>query len=230
MGLTIHYTIRFDGTKDELVEALQSIRKRCLDLPFKEVTTVDLKEITDKAIKTWNHFQDNQAYSVKQRDRAIAHYGLTAWDIITSIENDAKFENSLLPCSMVSLELWTGEGCEGSNLAFHKRKRQKYWRCDSFCKTQYAEHFVRCHLLVIELLDIVKETKGFTLTYVNDEGEYWETRDIKVLAKSINEYTTMIKSIFGTLKENLPEGMTLESGIEGSENYIKVKDSQRTEK
>ena len=220
MGLTIHYTIRFDGSKQELVSKLQAVRQKCLDLPFENVSTVDQKEITPQAIKTWDTYQFNRDFTTEQRDAAIAEHGLDAWDIISASDYNAK--PHLQPCSLVSLGLWPGKGCESSDLGFNKRPRQKYWRCSSFCKTQYADHFVRCHLLVVQLMDIIKGIDGFTVE-VTDEGEYWETRSIETLAKNINESTAMIKGVLGALQANMGNGMTIEANIDKSENYINIK-------
>ena len=96
---------------------------------------------------------------------------------------------------MISLYLWPGEGCESSELNFQKRKRKSV--CSSFCKTQYAEQFVKCHLLVVQLLDMLK-AEGFEVD-VSDEGHYWQTRDLKVLAKNINDYTSLISSVFAKI-------------------------------
>jgi len=123
------------------------------------------------------------------------------------------------PTTMVSLPLMPGEGCESSDLHF-QRIRGKY-RCKSFCKTQYAKQFVKCHLLVIQLLDMLKK-EGFEVD-VYDEGEYWQTRDLKVLAKNINESTAVISSVLGGLKSAAEErGMVVDAPIETCKNIMKV--------
>jgi len=37
MGLTIHYTIEFEGTTKQLQGELENVRRICLDLPFEKV-------------------------------------------------------------------------------------------------------------------------------------------------------------------------------------------------
>ena len=57
------------------------------------------------------------------------------------------------------------------------------WRWGSFCKTQYAsnpacggvENFLRCHLVVVRLLDFLRAT-GLVAVEAHDEGGYWEHR------------------------------------------------------
>lgn len=222
MGLTIHYKIRFKGTAPELKERLESIRQKCMDLPFAEVSNVEQKEVTTKAIDTWNFHQCNPNSNREKRDAAIAEFGLDAWDVINAMDYDAKDKIPLKPCSMVALYLWPGEGCESSDLHFTKRPRQRYWTAKEFCKTQYATEFVRCHLLVVKLIDMCKDA-GFEIVSICDEGEYYETRDMSKLGESINAYTALIEGIFGALKNNLPEGCSMEAPIETSKNYMRVK-------
>ena len=70
-------------------------------------------------------------------------------------------------------------------------------------------------------MDILKE-EDFEVN-VSDEGDYWETRDLKALGKSINEYTSLISSVFGSLQSFAEQNdMTIEAPIETSKNYIKV--------
>ena len=101
--------------------------------------------------------------------------------------------------------------------------------CRSFCKTQYATRFVDCHLLVIKLLDMLQE-KGFKLD-VSDEGNYWETRDLEVLAKNINDYTVLLGAVFDSLKQSCSksgQNLSVQSQIEHCKNLVVVrKKSQR---
>lgn len=125
------------------------------------------------------------------------------------------------PATVISFGVWAGEGCESTDFNFEKRGER--WVCSSFTKTQYAEEFVKCHLLVIKVLDLFVE-QGFTAK-VNDEGEYWETRDLSKLAKSINEYTQMIQAICGGLKkaaEKTNRDIRIEAPIDECKNYMKV--------
>jgi len=130
-----------------------------------------------------------------------------------------------MPINMVSFLTWAGEGCESSNFSF--QRIHKRYVCNSFCKTQYATEFVRCHLLIIKVLDLFK-AEGFEVD-VSDEGEYWGTRDLSKLAENINDYTVLIKGIFGDLQDAVDKadnGVTLEAPIKTCENYMKVDDSK----
>jgi hypothetical protein len=74
----------------------------------------------------------------------------------------------------------------------------------SFCKTQYAsghglDHFLRCHLSVVRLLDHAKELG--ILASVNDEGGFWEKRDVKALAQQVGEWNQSMAAFVGQLKD-----------------------------
>lgn len=79
-------------------------------------------------------------------------------------------------------------------------------------KTQYAG--IEIHKLIIHLLKYLsgKYLRNFT---VNDEGEYWETGDEKLLQDTFKRYTDLIES-FASSIENCP----IKSG-ESFEAYFK---------
>jgi hypothetical protein len=84
------------------------------------------------------------------------------------------------------------------------RTELKGWCWSSFCKTQYAsqygvEHFLRCHLTVIRLLDHAKQLG--ILASVSDEGDYWEKRDIKALTQEVGEWNEGMAGLVGQLKD-----------------------------
>jgi hypothetical protein len=229
MGLTIHYTVEFKGTAKQLQTKLEKIRQACRDLPFEKVgEKIETAQITKETIKIWDWLQNMLSYpqnsqnSLAMRDLIMKELGVTTWRMIELGEWREEGNRSWKvqkPTTMVSLYLWPGEGCESAELNF-QRIRGKFI-CRSFCKTQYAEEFVKCHLLVVQLLDMLK-AEGFDVD-VYDEGEYWETRDLKVLGKNINESTAMIAGLFGNLKSAAKEqGMVATSPIEGCKNIMRV--------
>jgi len=226
MGLTIHYTIEFNGTSKQLRKKLEKIRQACRDLPFEEVgEKVETVRITKALIDLWGYYQEScyeGRTTVEQRDEHFAGLGIDPWQMVELGEwrqDGTTYWKEVKPTTMVSLPLWPGEGCESSDLYF-QRIRGKL-RCRSYCKTQYAEDFVRCHLLVVKLLDMLK-AEGFDVV-CHDEGGYYETRDLKVLAKNINEFTTTIAGLLGDLKSAAKEnGMVVEAPIETCQNYMKV--------
>lgn len=54
-----------------------------------------------------------------------------------------------------------------------------------FCKTQFAD--ISTHILIIDLLKNIQPY--FDSLIVEDEGEYWETYDINLLRKHIDNFT-----------------------------------------
>jgi hypothetical protein len=223
MGITIHYKIEFDGSAKELTSKLEKIKNKCRDLPFEEVGDVKNKVITESIRDRYNYLQNitfhpnNSEENLRNRDKELENMGVSIW---TMIEASNFYDKRNKNQNIVLLSLLPGKGCEYSDLNFYEIPNHKF-NCRSFCKTQYSENFVKDHLLVIKLLDILKE-EGFKVE-VSDEGKYWETRDIKVLAENINLSTKMLISVFEKLKEQFKGTDTrIESNIENSKNFIKI--------
>lgn len=223
MGLDIRHKIKFSGTQSELTNRLSEIRNKCRDLPFEEVGEVKSITITKEMIDTYHFWQDycrypeNTTDNLNKRDQALKDLGVTTWLII-----NLGTANKLTPKrEVVIFDLWPGEGCEGAYFYFIKNKTNNTWYASGFCKTQYAEHFIRCHLLIVDLYDMFKE-KDFDIE-VKDEGGYWETRDLKVLAKNLNDYTYLLLNIAGALKKQV-EGTNahVDCEIDKSQNIISI--------
>jgi len=141
---------------------------------------------------------------------------------------DGHVSYSLAPTHVIAFSTWPGEGCEEANFGLcqyprflcverHGRKRNiptklPGWSWRSFCKTQYAsnpecggvQNFLRCHLLVVAMLDRAKELG--LLEEVSDEGGYWEKRDAEALAKAVGEWNGFIAAFAGQLKDALSGG------------------------
>lgn len=222
MGLTINYKIAFKGTAEELYDKLKIVRQKCRDLPFETVSDIEHIRYSKEDIAFFNSLQDwcfypnNTEENLAKRDRMLKDKGL---DINTMINLVVGHGGRASSYHMINLWVHPGEGCESMDLNFVKKR--VYWRCGGFCKTQYATHFVRCHLLVIKVLDLLKQ-EGF-IVEVRDGGDYWGTRDLEALAKSINEYTAMLKQISGQLHEAVRDSdMEIEAAIDTCENHIKT--------
>ena len=225
MGLTIHYQIGFKGTAEELLGKLQTIKNTCMDLPYEQVDEIQHQKYSKadyqfyKGLEQRTFYPNNTAENMQKTQalyqaRGINREALIEYDVY---HRTKRFS----PIEIIQWNVWAGEGCEGTDFNFFKKKT--WWHCHSFTKTQYAEQFVKCHLLVIKVLDLFKE-QGFTVK-VNDEGHYWETRDLKVLAENINDYTDMLKTVLGSITEQvLKAGFVVESNIENCENYMDVKE------
>ena len=78
------------------------------------------------------------------------------------------------------------------------------WRWEGFCKTQYAslhgwEHFRRCHLAVLGLLEAARRL-GCRVT-VSDEGEYWPRRNEAALRQNVEQMNCAIAAAAGAMKD-----------------------------
>jgi hypothetical protein len=125
---------------------------------------------------------------------------------------------------MVGFSMEPGPGCEPINLficrypltaeernegrnATHclRLTNASGWRGHAFCKTQYASdpecgglpNFLRCHLLVVAVLDKAKAL-GFKVD-VNDEGGYWLKRSVPELGQQIQHWNKFIADFFKDL-------------------------------
>ena len=147
------------------------------------------------------------------------------------------------PVEIVGFSAWPGEGCESLeiglarypatmewfDLRYSQRPRYRTirtnlrgWRWHAFCKTQYASkhgltHFLRCHLLVVAVLDRAKELG--ILQQVSDEGHYWKRRRLDVLMRQLEGYNALVGAFARMFKEAVPEGLTLQSEIEQHPDY-----------
>ncbi len=223
MGLTINYDIKFQGTQTDLVNKLSKVRNLCLDKPFESVGEIKPIIITKEIIDRYNYLQeitsypDNSDENLRKRDEELLELGVSI-DLMINLDVNEKLTPDR---QFVIFNVWAGNGCEDTEFYFAKNKTNNKWYASGFTKTQFAEHFIRCHLLVIYVLDMLKES-GFDVD-VRDEGEYYETRDLEVLAKNINDYTGLLLQISGELKEQVKNSeFTLDCEIDKSANIVDI--------
>jgi hypothetical protein len=217
MGLTIHYGLTADLTKPMKIRQLvEAIRQFALDLPFESVSEIFEFSGDDP------YPEDDTARWL--RIQSEAHVGANGWHY------------RVPPKHAFAFSTWPGKGCEAANFGFCKfpayisvegkriATRLKGWAWSSFCKTQYAsdprcggvQHFLRCHLGVIKILDFVKATK-LAQVEVSDEGGYWEQRDVKALVQQVGEWNEFIAGFTHELREAI--GPELESAITNFPNF-----------
>ncbi len=222
MGITISYEIKFKGTEEELLKSLQAIRQKCMDLPFEEVEDISCKSYGHREYETYKRMESYAAYpnnSIENLQKLKDTYESIGIDRDVLIHYDVFYKKKhFRPFSLMRWGVWADSGCEYTSFSFIKKK--VWWETKGFTKTQFAEHFLRSHSLIIRLLEMFKE-QGFVVK-VRDEGGYWGKKDIKELSKNINSSTEMIKSIFQMLTED--NSLTVDSPITRCENYIEVKD------
>jgi hypothetical protein len=210
MGLTIHYSLTSSTRSTKQVHTVvEQLRQRALDLPFQSVS--ELVELGGEDCN-WDalDYNDPNRWLLIQASRFVSR-------------GDHSYSVALK--HVVAFTAFPGDGCEPLNLGLClfpgtiqietpkglKRIRTNIsgWSWSSFCKTQYAsdprcggvENFLRCHLSVIRLLDHAQELG--ILDHAEDEGEYWEKRDIKALVAEVGSWNSMMASIVGRLKDEL---------------------------
>jgi hypothetical protein len=220
MGLTIHYDLKTDLTKPQDVRQLvETIRQHALDMPFKELC--EINEFTEPETRWDNKDDPDRWLKIQSAGHVSAghtHYTIPALNIIAF---------STLP----------GDGCEPANFGLcrypayfktekgRKATRLNGWRWHSFCKTQYAsdptcggvENFLRCHLLVIKMLDFIKQT-GLIEVEVSDESDYWQNRDVKKLVEEVGEWNEFVAGLASELRSTA-EGKSIVAPITGFPNF-----------
>jgi hypothetical protein len=219
MGLTIHYKLKAKGSDAQARKLVESLHQAAQDLPFKEIQDiVDLKGEDcdfDKRDKDdplrWLLCQAQGSIKIKSREN----------------ENYSSYL-SVCPSRVIAFETWPGEGCETANFGLCKypseifspncgtiKTKMSGWRWSSFCKTQYAsdpncggvQNFLQCHLTLIAMLDKAKELG--CLEEANDEGKFWENRNVEALVKEIGSWNQMIAAFGGMLRDVLGDGLEM---------------------
>lgn len=235
MGLTIHYHLKSQMRIIENVrKRMEKLRQFAMDIPFEEVddhlfelvgNECDFNQCDDEDENRWLLIQAQQYVDIKDPYGGpyTTSYGIT-------------------PKHIIGFKTWPGEGCEDANFGLclypatftdrydHTLPTKLHgWRWKSFCKTQYASHpdcggiknFLKCHLLVIAMLDEAKRLK--LLDYVSDEGNYWDKRNLEALAKESEEWDQMIAGFFGKISDEIKavdkDAKTLVSEIHKYPNF-----------
>ena len=197
MGLTIHYELKHQDAENAVYKLHEYAKQ--LDLAY----LGDVVHLTDKDYAGVNREQDSYLRWLKIQSTDLVKVGPGRW-------------KDVIPLEVFAFPTHPGDGCEAANFGLCRYPGSDEWRWSSFCKTQYAsnheyggvENFLRYHLMVISILDKAKEL-GFEVD-VSDEGNYWDKRDIKALAKEIGEWDAMMAAFAGFLKGLTP------AKIEGS--------------
>jgi hypothetical protein len=224
MGLTIHYKLATNLAKPyEVHHLLRAVREFALDLPFEEVG--EIQEFKGKETNHDDGSEDDRWLKIQASGHVV----------------DEPYHYTVPPRHVIAFSTWPGEGCEPANFGFssfpkvfnvpdgNKRLMTHLdgWRWGSFCKTQYAsdpncggvENFLRCHLCVVKLLDFIKQT-GLVTVEVNDEGDYWEKRDLKALVQEVGNWNEVVAGMSSLLGEAMEKkGMTIQASIRDFPNF-----------
>ena len=217
MGLKIGYYFEFKGTKRELVCKMEKLQRRFKDMPVERIR--EIHRIEKATFERTSDFWENMLGF----GMLLNHYkrpGLGDDSLWEKRRNRIQKSGNGL-CFVVDI----GPGCESFTVFFGRLGNGKVWRGMGCTKTQYAEHFVDAHTLVIRLLDICRD-EGI-LEKVNDDGGYWETRDLKVLAENINASTEFMKLASKALTQIGEKKLFIvHNSIDECANYVNVKDKE----
>lgn len=207
MGLTIHYELHSDTrSPHEARRLVEELRKNALDLPLAEVGEV--VEVHGAACNFELYdFHDPLRWLVCQAGGVFVREGI---------------HYRVEPTHVITFSTSPGKGCEDANFGLatypgildiqdprtglDRRLRTGLtgWRWSSFCKTIYAsghgiDHFVKCHLSVVAMLDHARELG--VLVGVRDEGDFWTSRDLEALVRHAGEWhegiAAQVREMFG---------------------------------
>jgi hypothetical protein len=210
MGLTIHWSFQGPKTETEAKAIVEKMRQRAMDLPFMSVS-----EIVHFKGKKAQFSQDCDEpfrwLKIQARETVWTNGGRIGWDC--PAEEIIGFQILVAPGSE-SMEVFlatypktiTVED-EWSGGRKRLRTNRHDWSGEAFCKTQYASNsecggvanFLRAHLSVVRMLDYAKDIG--ILAEVSDEGDFWETRDVKALAEEVGSWNAMIGAFVGALDD-----------------------------
>ena len=240
MGLTIHWNLQAGvRSAKQAREKLAYLRDRALDLPFEQVD--ELVEVSDDACDfqqrddedplRWLFVQACEYVEVAGGCYTVPPKHVLAFSTVPGPgAEQANFGLCRYP-SMI--EVNPGPGRDRSKSP-RRRTGLTGWRWTSFCKTQYAsnpecggvENFLRCHLAVIRLLDYAQELE--ILESVEDEGGFWQQRDVRALAEEVGQWNTMIAGVAGRLKDAFGDQMEAAIFEFGAFEYLEAKGRQGT--
>lgn len=233
MGLTINYKLRtrittLEGAKKKI----SAFREAISGLGFEELSEVFHMEGSAADFEK----QGRKASVITSRVDKIEDETKRCFLIHSSsyVEDpeDKRISYVQPPYEVVGFSAWPGDGCEAANFGLGRYPETitvdgrkiptglKGWRGSSFCKTQYASdpesggvaNFVKCHLQVVAALDAAKSMN--LLESVDDEGGYWEKRDVQALANEVGEWNQMIAAFGGAISDAVgANGMTVAAPI-----------------
>lgn len=193
MGITIHYTIRFNGTRKELLASLDSVAKK-----FKKMNPdIEISRIieTGRIVEKKGEFLMEASRKLREKYPELDTDQLR-WFMIQSFGEGGYNGRDIVGFSTLIME-----GCEPFNLPFVADKtKENSWIVKSFTKTQYARDFLKAHVTVCSLLETIKKENSFEIE-VHDESGYYESHDFIEMNETKKQMDIFINSIGISLKK-----------------------------
>jgi hypothetical protein len=233
MGLTIHYSLKAQGEQARARILINALHQAAQDLPFKELGQVF--ELSGEQCDYSKRDRDDPLLWLLVQSEAKLELKQSHQDS----EEQTSFERyRVRPVHLIAFATRPGEGCEEANFGLCQYPAVietetgrldtglRGWQWSSFCKTQYASdpgcgglaNFLQCNLSVIAMLDKAKELG--CLARVNDEGGFWEQRDVQRLAQQVGSWNEMLAAFAGRLADLADGGpVAVESAITEYPNF-----------
>ena len=228
MGLTLNFQLRLPGelSKAAVLGVLGQLRERATTLGFAQVSpifTVAPGEDFFASLEKPVPFELLFRHMVPCLTRA--------WE--TDTRGNAEW-TQLATTDVLGFVIDPGDGCDhaifgfGAAMSHGTADRAETaqppgdWFWDGFCRTQYAstngdEHFLRCHLSLVALLD--SAIKLGIRVEVSDDGGYWETRSTEHLLAKLRTNNVLMAKIAAKMREALPDPDDLEAPIFDHPDY-----------
>jgi hypothetical protein len=249
MGLTIHYQIKAPpGWSREAVKAkLEEARQFALGLPVLSVSEF-VEFQGDQARREhgggvgkvgkdpfyWAKAQATRTIARPQQPDTYAQQAPDRMVVFSVRPADGCEQMNVGTCDYPEYT-WPadpGDGAEpAGRLARSKNEvtppARGVW--SSWCKTQYANdprlggwsNFLRAHLCVLAILEKLRDL-GFQVT-VDDEGGFWESRDLGKLAQAVRQYDSMVAGFTGAVRDaGEQQGMAVQSPMAGRPDFERL--------
>jgi hypothetical protein len=219
MGLSICFDMRMprETPDDRIAEILSSLHRHAATVQLNHRTPMyqlKLGELLERRTPSWTDY-DFFFHTIASVTREMRDHSSDYKDEFAEREAATGFV------------VHPGRGCEAAAFGFvrplldsapsdAKNTDWNTWCLYGCCKTQYAsavseEHFVRCHLAIVELLDQAVRL-GVDVT-VRDEGGYWETRSKDHLLGEVETMNRLVAAAAGALHDTISPRMRVEGSI-----------------
>lgn len=226
MGLTIHFDLGLPAavSRAEAVERLRTLQAGAMSRQCDFVGPI-FETHAGESLGDW----PGDRREIEQCFRTWA------WLQLDGAQPADSGEGELLP-DAVGFVVVTGKNCEPAmfGLAWVPPRDAEFnllaneppaWRWHYACKTQYAsisgdDHFVKCHTTLIALLDEAARL-GFEVA-VEDEGGFWETRDVDRLLASVQEMNRIVARFGGALHDAIGSRHSVEGAIFGHPDFERL--------
>jgi hypothetical protein len=216
VGLSIHWSLSLPASTPEgdVQAVLAALRNEALALPVAKVSR--LVRFTEE---DFVRPRPNEGFVLPRLEDAVDVCGRFVRDhlyresIGLSLEETGTDEYftvnapNALPIVAIGFAIIPGEGSEPAAFGLARLRRthrSARWSWRAFCKTQYAsaasdEHFLKCHKSVVAMLDSAARL-GFEID-VEDEGDYYTSRDETRLLESVGSMNHLIAGIAGRVSD-----------------------------